>query len=414
MSRLVFFPGFNPRTDAGMFDHGADAIINTVNCKGTGKGSRGVAGQVFQRFPAAHEAYMSACRHSNPTYRLAPGKVLPVEINPKTGEREKGGGFFVLNAATKDDWRNPSKMEWVEAIGGKLEALADYTGARRLCVPPLGCGEGGLDWKRQVGPMLRPHLEGLAKRGVEVMVFAEDPAPERGGAVSIPPEQNRRVTSSGFVLLTQVEDWYAGIGARPRRADRPTGSPPDVLNTLVATGEGLARAGWGLRSGGAAGCDEAFERGARQAGRAGMQIFLPNDGFNGRTSNGREYLLSHDSALEAEAVGMVRDLHPRGDRLSGFALRAMARNCFQILGPDLESPSKAAVCYTDKGEIIGGTGFALRLCAQNDIPVINLGDPRWRKAGAADIVSGMNDIREGRDPRPPQRPLPHRGRDDER
>lgn len=404
---LTFFPGFSPATDAGMFDKNADLIINTVNCQGTGKGSRGVAGQVFSRFPEVHDAYMESCKSKEPKRRLRAGMLLPVEVSKTTGEREKGGGLWIINAATKDNWREDSRFEWVESIAQKLVKVAEHTGAKRFAIPPLGCGEGGLDWKRQVGPMMRPHLEALAARGVDVFMFAEDPQPERGNAVSVRSEDNRKgkapqqgassiITPSSSFVLTDAVDWYAGIGARPWSSDKPTGTPKAVEAKMATIAKALAAEGWGLRSGGAAGADDAFETGARQHGRAGLQIFMPQERFNGRVANGKEYLLAEDPALKARTETITRKLHPTGDRLSGFALRAMSRNVYQVMGPDLENLSKAVVCYTHKGEVVGGTGQALRLAELHGVPVINLGDARWRDASVADVVKAMGDVREGR------------------
>jgi len=53
--------------------------------------------------------------------------------------------------------------------------------------------------------------------------------------------------------------YYAGIGSRK--------TPPDILALMEACAYKLARYGWNLRSGGAPGADQAFERGVAQANR---------------------------------------------------------------------------------------------------------------------------------------------------
>ena len=59
----------------------------------------------------------------------------------------------------------------------------------------------------------------------------------------------------------------------------------------------------------------------------------------------------------------------------------MARNAFQVLGPDLRQPSVFVVCwapesrYDDKGKIMsvnGGTGQAIRIAYDKNIEVFNL------------------------------------------
>lgn len=426
-NKLWFFPGFRRGSDAGLFDHGADCIFNTVNCKGTGATSRGIAGQVFTRYPEVHEAYLASCRTTDTKFKMLPGRVLPVELDPATGGRAKGGGLWVMNAATKDDWRNDSQLSWVAEIASKLPVIAESKGVRRMAIPPFGCGEGGLDWKTQVGPILRPYLETLSRSGVEVLVFAEDPQPERGGAVSVASADNRRgrsvvpggpwshvatggapsaVSVSGpKVVMAEPKFWLAGVGARPLDAENPTGTPPGITAKMEEVGFLLAQRGWGLRSGHAAGADVAFENGFAKVPGAAMQIFLPRASFNGARHDGERYRFVQDPVLMAEAEAMARALHPAGARLQGFALDAMSRNSFQALGPDLRSPSTAAILYTKGGGEIGGTGHAMRLCAKNGIPVINLGLEGWRQASPEAIADAAQVVAEGRPlPAPPARP----------
>ncbi|RYD72987.1 MAG: hypothetical protein EOP55_17880 [Sphingobacteriales bacterium] len=54
----------------------------------------------------------------------------------------------MINFPTKVHWRDPSRYEYVEA---GLEALAEYlvsNDVRRIAIPALGCGNGGLNWDR--------------------------------------------------------------------------------------------------------------------------------------------------------------------------------------------------------------------------------------------------------------------------
>ena len=64
-----------------------------------------------------------------------------------------------------------------------------------------------------------------------------------------------------------------------------------------------------------------------------------------------------------------------GAKLEGTTLRLMARNCYQVLGKDLETPSEFIICWTKDGQATGGTGQALRIAKKNNIPVFNLYNP---------------------------------------
>lgn len=393
---FVFYPGFNPKTDQGLFEKGVDGIVNTVNTKGTGKTSRGVAGQVFSAYDGVHKAYMDMCNQG----KFFPGAIQMVETNPQTGARVQGSGFFVFNVATKDDWRNPSKLAWVEDILKKMPVAVERSGVKSLAIPPLGCGEGGLSWERDVGPLVLKHLGPLQEKGVMMHVFASDPDPSKGRDRSVPPSKNRKGQA---VFLPQAvrdampqEKWYAGIGARPLTDKNPNGAPPAVLKKMEKIGALLAQDGWGLRSGAAFGSDKAFEDGARSVGSQKLEIYLPKNGFNGRRDDGRTVFAPVKGEINDRAEALARDLHPAGEKLSGFAMAAMTRNAYQLLGKDLETPSRVVVCYTKDGKEVGGTGQSLRMAKLKHIPVVNLGDPRLRSREPEQLVEVIKQVDAGK------------------
>jgi hypothetical protein len=149
---------------------------------------------------------------------------------------------------------------------------------------------------------------------------------------------------------------YAGIGSRE--------TPPEIISKMEEIGRAFAEAGWILRSGAAPGADSAFERGASAAdGR--MEIFLPWKGFEG-----------HRSTLfqpPEEAHGIASRLHPGWSRLSQGKRKLHARNVQQILGENLDSPSRLVVCWTAGGEPVGGTATGINLASERGIPIFNLG-----------------------------------------
>jgi hypothetical protein len=76
------------------------------------------------------------------------GEVKPgtIQVHPGT----LGGFSRVIFAATKDRWRNPSKLLWVETIIDTLAETVTTMGLAELsiAVPGLGCGQGGLPWPK--------------------------------------------------------------------------------------------------------------------------------------------------------------------------------------------------------------------------------------------------------------------------
>jgi hypothetical protein len=153
--------------------------------------------------------------------------------------------------------------------------------------------------------------------------------------------------------------FYAGIGSRQ--------TPQQTLVLMAETAYQLRQAGWTLRSGGANGADLAFEIGAGHA----KEIYLPWRGFNGSRS------LLHD--ISPEAYAMAEKFHPAWNRCSPAARKFHARNCYQVLGYSLRSPSTFVLCWTPRGEVTGGTGQAMRIAMHNGIPVINMFHDTWRE-----------------------------------
>jgi hypothetical protein len=163
---------------------------------------------------------------------------------------------------------------------------------------------------------------------------------------------------------------YAGIGSRK--------TPAHVLKTMTAIARRLQRLDYQLRSGGADGPDSAFEAGAGTAKR----IFLPWPKFNGRTD-----YLRIDPAIEREAFEIARLHHPNWKNLTRGERALHTRNVYQVLGEDLNSPSKFIICWTLEGREIGGTSQALRLAKTYTVPVYNLGAPGGEARVASLLVS---------------------------
>jgi len=168
-----------------------------------------------------------------------------------------------------------------------------------------------------------------------------------------------------------MSNFYAGIGARR--------TPLFWLEWFTALAERLNELHYVLRSGGAGGADTAFEMGADPED---AEIYLPWHGFNNNESP-----LSH---ISAEAMEMAEHYHPRWSQLGSAAKKFMARNCYQVLGLDLDTPVDFIVCWTPAGVITGGTGQALRMAEDLNIPVFNFGcsDPTTVKNELDDLIKG--------------------------
>jgi hypothetical protein len=73
------------------------------------------------------------------------------------------------------------------------------------------------------------------------------------------------------------------------------------------------------------------------------------------------------------ATELAKSIHPAWRRLSLGARKLHIRNCYQVLGQDLRTPSSFILCWTPDGSGSGGTGQAIRLAKERGIPVYDMG-----------------------------------------
>jgi len=111
------------------------------------------------------------------------------------------GPRWIINFPSKKHWRHPSKLEWIAEGLKDLTRVISEKGIRSIALPPLGCGNGGLDWS-DVRPEIERQLGTL--EGVEVVVFE-------------PTEKYQNVAkSTGVQKLTparaMIAEWFGGIG----------------------------------------------------------------------------------------------------------------------------------------------------------------------------------------------------------
>ena len=132
-------------TQGNLLEADAQALVNTVNTVGVM--GKGIALMFKERFRKNMEEYAQACKAKE----VVTGKMFITE----TGELMRPK--WVVNFPTKRHWRHPSKLEWI------VEGLEDLKGfivandVKSIAIPPLGAGNGGLNWtvvKREIGQRL--------------------------------------------------------------------------------------------------------------------------------------------------------------------------------------------------------------------------------------------------------------------
>ena len=164
-------------TKGNMFTSDADCLINTVNCEGyMGKG---IAYQFKMRFPENNKEYIKSCRNGS----LTIGKVCSYVED----------GITIINFPTKDKWRESSKVEYIISGMDALIAEIPKLNVKKIAIPPLGCGNGGLRWY-EVKKIIEDKIVDLSKQ-YDFVIY------EPSLSYQATPKNPPKINLSGLVLL---------------------------------------------------------------------------------------------------------------------------------------------------------------------------------------------------------------------
>lgn len=126
----IFLGNLKEMVGADILISDADVLVNPVNCVGVM--GKGLALAFRKKFPENYMAYKEYCFNK----KLKVGKIFTFQ--------EKGK--WIINLATKNHWKDSSKLEWIEEGMDNLKAWLGHGECHSVAIPALGCGLGGLDW----------------------------------------------------------------------------------------------------------------------------------------------------------------------------------------------------------------------------------------------------------------------------
>ncbi len=127
----------------------AEALVNTVNMVGIM--GKGIALQFKEYFSLNFKLYQKACKAGE----VIIGKMFVTETGQLTGPK------YIINFPTKTDWRANTRIAYIEEGLDDLVSVIKEKNIKSIAVPPLGCGNGGLDWK-DVKPLIESKLSAIA------------------------------------------------------------------------------------------------------------------------------------------------------------------------------------------------------------------------------------------------------------
>lgn len=126
--------------EGSLFESGAQVLVNPVNAMGVM--GKGVAVVFKEKYPKMFESYQRACQQK---------QLFAGDVHRYFGEQ------IIFNAVTKQHWRDPSRLVYVDRCLGGIAKAMSFSDMDSIALPALGCGCGGLTWT-EVQPLIEKHL----------------------------------------------------------------------------------------------------------------------------------------------------------------------------------------------------------------------------------------------------------------
>lgn len=162
-----------------------DALVNTVNTVGVM--GKGIALQFKRAYPDNYKHYERACKAG----QVQIGKMFVVPTNSMSKP------FYIINFPTKEHWRSPSNLADIESGLDDLVTVLRKFDIQSVAVPPLGCGNGGLEW-RDVYPLIIATAERVPD--VDFLVYPPTGSPS-AAAMSVRSKRPTMTKRRAAILL---------------------------------------------------------------------------------------------------------------------------------------------------------------------------------------------------------------------
>ena len=174
-------------TSGNVLAANAQALVNTVNTDGVM--GKGIALHFKEQFPENYRSYRAACLKGD----VVIGKMHVFENLALTGPR------WIINFPTKTSWRQRSQLAYITAGLKDLVHVVARCGITSIAVPPLGCGNGGLNW-RDVRPLIQAAFAELTD--VHAQIY--EPAASLG---SLPGNGTDTLTPARATILAAIRHY---------------------------------------------------------------------------------------------------------------------------------------------------------------------------------------------------------------
>lgn len=327
-------------THHDIFKTDSELLVCPVNCAGAM--GKGLALDFAERDPTLLRRYVE---HFPRTDTPDPKRVNDIYIEPFQNRH-------VALVPTKLHWSQDSQLEWVIHNLRRLAAELEQSSFHTMSIPALGAGLGNRNGSHHLRPRnIRWHIHRELQDCRQLIRFHD----------------------------LNVPKYYTGVGSRE--------TPADVLQLMFRIGRVMCALGYKGRSGAAPGADTAFWQGAQDSpfyGEVGFVNYLPDatmfnkPAFGNIVPDHAEEVYDATSFIHTYEQAQQLALEARGsfEGLYAGGIKLHTRNAYQVLGGDLDLPSKELFCYAEpvgkRGRVRGGTNTAVMLAQRFNVPIHNL------------------------------------------
>ncbi|MEE9238113.1 MAG: macro domain-containing protein [Thermodesulfobacteriota bacterium] len=172
--------------EGNLFESPAQVLVNTVNT--VGAMGKGIAKEFRRIYPEMFKKYQDLCESG----KLGIGDLFLHKTENK----------WIVNFPTKEHWKNPSKIEYLQIGLEKFSREYSRMGIHSIAFPPLGAGNGELDFESIVRPVMLRYLSDLP---IQIFIYPNrtDPyAPEH-----LTPKEIKSWLRSEPKSLSFIEVW---------------------------------------------------------------------------------------------------------------------------------------------------------------------------------------------------------------
>jgi len=171
-----------------IFESEMKTLVNTVNCVGVM--GKGIAKIYKDKYPKMFEEYKDMCTQK----LIHPGCLYPYYEDKYVK---------ILNFPTKQHWRSSSKIEYIQ--DGLDWFVQNYKelGITSIAFPPLGCGNGGLDWET-VGPLMYKELKDLP---IDIEIYAPFGTAKSQLQIDFLLENKKEMNKIGIIYEKINDNW---------------------------------------------------------------------------------------------------------------------------------------------------------------------------------------------------------------